>query len=656
MPKSKTVLQGQELSYGVIDNVTLNQAFQLAHSIYRYRSSDRKIALEILCEALKGVDVRLVAQHEADRHTPPKPTKVRWKKTQWLQILIYCKSEIHEKEQEAHDRGGLTEEDMIIRYVKHLILTTCRRNSFHISLGLSRLLYDYRAAESMAIYDLVFQDPDSSTRKADAYYRARKNTLIEELARRFERFLRIGEGVRGEKRFERRDDSGQFSDLVKYYLTLFTPWETRCELPEQLTTWTPVYALQASQCSQIHSLIHPRCLARIIEALKLDPPEGRLALPGFFLREGQSDDPVSPGSSGEPSNLTPEEALGIRGRIAEEEERRRKFTPRSLLVVADGVELVSLDLAESSQLSFEGIAEEITLIELIGTDGVNQVLLATHVVTSEVEDQADEYSIMLEGGQKISLTISHGVEEATSSFKIKYQETEAMRAAAWRLRQLNHRLFNAGLLKSGARFPALSPKLIVLLLLALIVGAALVYLGLRSEPGQQIARQQPTPQINSGNLPAVETPSISQPSPGVVRTPTPVTGKPETRFKRNGGTRDQTERPITALSSVKRIYIEALGDDAFAQTVREQLMEKLRAVGLAADTPDQADTALTGSARLVHPSTNESTNQRVELGTVTLQLINISGDILLRTRNYRGTADQVVEQITNDLGRALPRE
>jgi hypothetical protein len=249
MPNSKRFWEGSELRH-IIEDVTLNKAFQLAHSLYRYREADRQVALEIVWEALKGVEVKLVAQHEADRHDPPKPTKVRWSTVQWFQILIYYKSEAYEKQQEANNRTSLTEEDMVIRYIKHLILTTCRRNSFHISLGLSRLLYDYNAAETVAIYDLVFQDPDSSTKKADAYYRGRKNKLIEELEKRFHQFLRIDQGPRGEKRFRSQEDSSQFNQLVIQYLKRFTPWETRCELPEQLDTWTPVQSLKSSQASQ----------------------------------------------------------------------------------------------------------------------------------------------------------------------------------------------------------------------------------------------------------------------------------------------------------------------------------------------------------------------------------------------------------------------
>jgi hypothetical protein len=99
----------------------------------------------------------------------------------------------------------------------------------------------------MSIYDFVFQDPDSSTRKADAYYRARKNKLIKELKKRFHTFLRIAEGFRGEKRFQSQDDSTKFAELVHDYLTYFTPWQTNCELPKPLDTWIAIRSLQSNR-------------------------------------------------------------------------------------------------------------------------------------------------------------------------------------------------------------------------------------------------------------------------------------------------------------------------------------------------------------------------------------------------------------------------
>jgi hypothetical protein len=129
MPKAKPVRARYELRRMTEDG-SLNQAFQLAHSIYRYKPSDRKIALNVVSDALSAVKVRLLAQHEADRHDPQRPTKVRWDTLQWFQLLIYLKSEAYEKQQEANQRTSLSEQDMTVRYLKHLILTTAGETHF----------------------------------------------------------------------------------------------------------------------------------------------------------------------------------------------------------------------------------------------------------------------------------------------------------------------------------------------------------------------------------------------------------------------------------------------------------------------------------------------------------------------------------------------
>ena len=41
-----------------------------------------------------------------------------------------------------------------------MVRITARRNSFYVTLGLSRLLYNYSTAETMELYNLIIQDPD----------------------------------------------------------------------------------------------------------------------------------------------------------------------------------------------------------------------------------------------------------------------------------------------------------------------------------------------------------------------------------------------------------------------------------------------------------------------------------------------------------------
>jgi hypothetical protein len=667
MPKSKRIREGYEL-HSITDDLTLSKAFQLAHSIYRHRESDRKVALDIVWEAVRGIDVRLLAQHEADRHDPQNPTKVRWSTLQWFQILIYCKSEAHELQQEVHNKTSLSEEDMIIRYLKHLILATTRRNSFHISLGLSRLLYDYNAAETMAIYDLVFQDADSSTRKADAYYRARKNKLIEELEKRFHRFVRIYQGPRGEKRFQSQDDSTQFNELVLQYLSRFTPWETRCELPKQLDTWTTVRSLQSSQASQIHSLIHPTCFARIVAVLKLDPPEKHLVLPRFFHTKKLSNKSTPDDNS--PSELTQQEASEIRNKIAEQENSRKKFITRSLSVLADGIERARVELAQSSQVRLD-IEDTATLIEIVGHGKEGELLLATHILTNEEDDKAEkkaEYSIVLEGGQKISLrllTQSRGEHTSAFSVEIKYQETNAIRAAHLRLRQVKHHLFEKTVRQTWRDIPLLSPTVAVATL-ALIAAAFALYLALRSGPSDHIAKQQPQPPssgIDSGRLPLSGTTSTPLTSPIAEVTPTTPSAKhepsiPGNRSQPGGTTREQTASASKSLLNVQRIYVESFGVDAFSQRVRQELIERLQAGNrfVIMNSPDEADTAISGLAQKIGRRKTEGASQEVDVGIGTLKLVNVAGEIIWHTRTHRGTAEKIATQFTKDLLAAIETE
>ena len=632
---------------------SLNQAFRLAHSIYRYKENDRKTALKIVSDALRAVEVRLLVQHEADRHGPEKPTKVRWNPQQWLQLLIYCKSEEYEKQQESKHSASISEEDMIIRYIKHLVLTTSRRNSFHIALGLNRLLYDYGAAETMAIYDLVFQDPDSSTKKADAYYRARKNKLIEELEKRFHRFVRIYQGRRGEKRFESDNDSGRFAELIVDYLTLFTPWETRCELPKQLDTWTAIRSLKSNQASQIHSLIHPVCFSKITAALNFDPPQSRLRLPRFFVGKDQSNETLPPADF-LPADLTQDEMTTIREEISEQKNRRKRFTPRSLAVLADGIESARIDLAQSSLIRFN-LQADVTLVELVGHDDENELLLATHVPTYEEDDptggRLQEFSIVLEGGQKISLMLlpaQANLENESRSVEITYRETNPLRAAALWWLQLKYRI-------NRPKAAFIIPKIAFAVLVLLGAGFALYFAVKGPSPtSEQIAKQE---------APALGSEAENPPTPSTASSPQPKTTPQQQRTGRKneqqpGVTREPSSRAVKSLLEVERIYFGSMGDNAFSRSVQQKIIEKLQVSNQYVITQgaDEADTAVTGLAHLEGKRRDEHMGQEIEVGNVALHFVNASGDVIWRTKRFRGTAEEIATQFMKDLTVAIQRE
>src|SRR6185503_2482650 len=109
------------------------------------------------------------------------------------------------------------------------------------------------------------------------------------------------------------------------------------------------------------------------------------------------------------SELTRAEASEIKEQIGEQRLRRKKFVTRSLSVRADGIERARIDLAESNRVRFD-IEADVNLIELVGHNKDGELLLATHLMTHDENDvgekQVREYSILLEGGQRISLLLA----------------------------------------------------------------------------------------------------------------------------------------------------------------------------------------------------------------------------------------------------------
>jgi hypothetical protein len=109
------------------------------------------------------------------------------------------------------------------------------------------------------------------------------------------------------------------------------------------------------------------------------------------------------------------------------------------------------------------------------------------------------------------------------------------------------------------------------------------------------------------------------------------------------------ELAAESLLAVKRVYVAALGDDAFSQHVRDQLINQLQTSGRFAvtDNPDEADAAMKGSTESTGTTVDESTNQTVDIGQVKLQLVSADGRVLWATakRKYAGRAEAVAAEV-----------
>lgn len=335
---------------------SLQQAFRLAFFIH----GERRLAAQIATEAVARTELAATAQKKRRYYSPvgrssptdpaaaaPHRTKVSMDGAQLLQRLVYVVSDTYERQQETASRGELSEEDMIIRYVKHLVRLTIKRNSFYVSLGVGRLLHNYGTATAMELYSLVVGDPGRS--RDDYYYRSRKRQLMKELEERFGEVLEVVRGARGERRFRtHEDDTGR--DLIRKCLRVFTPWDTRCVVPaefdpQQQELESLVFTggdpdrEHPVELRRMHALLHPRCFDILVASLGLTPPRQHLQVPCFA---GATD---SSGGGGRdlPRDLDRSELASLEGLLKEQAQRRRSHRAAVLSVVVDGLEKARFD-------------------------------------------------------------------------------------------------------------------------------------------------------------------------------------------------------------------------------------------------------------------------------------------------------------------------
>ena len=391
----------------------LDRAFRLAYFILGERTASIHLALSAIDKlsiASTLQDRRLYYAPAGRVDHPAARIKVNLSRPNLLQRLIYTESELFERMIEAQDRP-LGQHDMLIRFVKHLVMVTTKHNSFHVALGLCRLLHNYTTAETARIYNFLLQDPDRG--RDDCYFRARKKHLLRELTARFGDSLKTFRGHRGEERFRAQDDSGKYLLLVRECLSRFTPWESSCVLPAGID---PVRDLAAGlqfngddadqehgvELNRIHTLLHPDCMERLAETLGIDPPSRRLEVPRFFIPgedSGPDDDRLNPRPPGE-------RELGLmRHYLERSAARRRGASKRLLSVLIDEEERACFDVAETGTVRID-VPRGAEWLEVRSVEAEAEVPLALHQLQAHAGQPLRAHSAVVRGeGHVLSFVV-----------------------------------------------------------------------------------------------------------------------------------------------------------------------------------------------------------------------------------------------------------
>jgi hypothetical protein len=360
----------------------LEKGFQLAYFIV----PDRPIAIQILGDAASKLAAQRTREQKRaywrDKHLKRKVTRTIRQDADLLQWLIYFAAEKHEAQQEQN--GQVTTEDMVIRYIKHLVQITTSMSSFYVNVGLQRLLHNYSTSETSGLYEWV-----TDLFPGGEEYRRVKGALMSRLQARFGGLLSTCPTERGELRFKPYSNQKELAELVGQCLSRFTPWSTTqaCWVPVVSTAslWSPTQFLEAklgkNNCDLIeahrsHAFIHPSCFEGLIRQLAFFSPSQRLNIPQFFLSTNGEDQGES-GSRGAPPSLTNQERQDITTRLETERKRRGQIVPATLRIVVDGVERVRLHLFQQNRSQCE-LPLDAKLIEIWSEDHEGDILLATH--------------------------------------------------------------------------------------------------------------------------------------------------------------------------------------------------------------------------------------------------------------------------------------
>lgn len=447
------------LQHEPTDQENVRRAFQLAYFIH----ADGRIAFRVTEAALSKLDHTFGRQGRRFHYVPggrgqsggskanALRTKVSLRREHLLQLLVYAESDLWERyTEDGVDSDGLTNEDMVIRFIKHLVQITLKRNSFYVTLGIGRLLYEYDTSQVRQMYDILMQD--HARFRDNSYLRKQKKLLMRELIERFGSMIRLMKTAQRESRFVTQPTSQSLIGLVYESLHRYTPWDTSCIVPDSFDPAERLPALAfvgtdpdketPVEMNRIHTILDPDCFSRLILGLELESPDKRLAIPLFHF----SNNKEPRGDRFNPPPLTAEDQAKLRRTRDESARRRKQYRAGLLRIYVDDVENVTFDPSCLARVMFK-FRPGANVIEVRGTDSEGELPLATLLVSYEDIPLAAslEDSVLLESGQKITLVLTPvrnalgGTKELSA--QIAYAETWPLRAIAWRVQQARARLF-----------------------------------------------------------------------------------------------------------------------------------------------------------------------------------------------------------------------
>jgi hypothetical protein len=245
-----------------------------AFDVARFLHADERAATAVIVGALARLEAargeqQKRAYYQAGREETVRPYKLRLSTPHLLHKLVLEESERVERASERE--GDVTDRDLLIRYIKHLVLLSIRHNAFYATLAVTRVLYDYRTRDAMDVYAVI---ADGEVLKESYDCRARRQRILGLLEERFGARLQFVRACRGERQLLTEEAEAGTASLVANALEMLFPSPAAC------ARCAPQGA-HDDDMAALHTIFHPRCFAALMQELRLPSPLSRLRVPLF---------------------------------------------------------------------------------------------------------------------------------------------------------------------------------------------------------------------------------------------------------------------------------------------------------------------------------------------------------------------------------------
>lgn len=647
----------------------LERAYQLAFFVL----GNHEAAEQAAVAAVDRLQVALATQDRRYYYIPQSSSrqlgratgsrsKVNFNEWHLLQRLVYDETEPAER---AQENAGFDDHRMLIHYLKHLVRITIKRNSFYVSLGVTRFLHRYSITEAMAFYNVLMQDP--SRVKDNYYWRSRKSQLLQEIRARFGERLTLTRGAYGEERFIPRSEQTRYADFVSQSLQILMPWEVSCPLPANRTAVRgeiPALRFDGNdpdeehriEIARIHTALHVACFQQLIAGLGLDSPVQRLDLPEFFHPEMSNHNLQKTSDSHklfdpmfEPGPLNPS---SLRTQLEERLSKRHSAQQslRQVRICVDRQPRAVLDLSSGNQADFR-LFEGDEFIE-IRHDEFPEVCLALYPIDYQMLQQAqstENFLLEMPNGQKIrfAFTPEHdSFGEVTGASVQVNPEIQPTSLTNWLVsiwQRANSTI--AALLLPEQTASAWRYALPAVLLIVAGFSALALWNVLRTAPNEETAITRPvksgSQSPTNGNT-AGANPNLT-PAPSILSSAQQRPDKPST-LRDHDVTDGETATLVESPSETRKVFLSINRESEELQT---ELTNRLKAARFWQLTDkDEADTLLNISL---------SPDGR----TASVELVNAKGRVIWprsgKRQKYSGDTTQMAEKLVADLQNAVRR-